>query len=62
MKRCGKNLCTRCKTGKALYELDKRETQCPYILCYTGRSCTMFVPLNSIKQKIKEFLTRKKEL
>ena len=40
-----RKLCPKCKTGKYTYELDKRSPMCPYIDCYNGKKCPMYVKL-----------------
>ena len=40
-----RNLCPKCKTGKYTYELDRRSPVCPYIGCYSGKKCPMYVKL-----------------
>ena len=40
-----RKLCPKCKTGKYTYELDRRSPVCPYIGCYSGKKCPMYVKL-----------------
>ena len=41
-----RKLCPRCKTGKYTYELDRTSPECPYLGCYKGRKCAMYVKLD----------------
>lgn len=44
-----KKLCPKCKTGKNLYELDKRSVICPYMFCLKAGECGMFVADTDVK-------------
>lgn len=46
-----RKLCPHCKTGKYTYELDRQSTECPYIYCHKGRTCSMYVKLNETEKK-----------
>lgn len=47
---CKRKLCPHCETGKQTYELDKRSTECPYLLCHNGNKCGMYKKMNEPKK------------
>jgi len=51
-------LCSRCKTGKAMYELDKSSPFCPYLELHNGKTCSMFVELEKEKSLLKKLLKK----
>ena len=46
-KKNDKKLCETCKTGADAYKLDKREPMCPYLSCHNGKTCSMYVPIET---------------
>ncbi|MBE6912324.1 MAG: hypothetical protein E7473_07350 [Ruminococcaceae bacterium] len=48
-------ICSRCKTGKEMYELDENSVQCPFIESVRNGKCNMFVPMPG-EEKKKGFL------
>ena len=42
-------LCPNCKTGLDTYLLDERSPFCPHISCHNGKTCSMFIPLETNK-------------
>lgn len=48
---CKRKLCPHCETGKRTYELDKRSTECPYLLCHNGKKCGMYKKMNKPKKE-----------
>ena len=42
-----KKICTSCKTGKELLELDNRSFACPYIRCLKNNKCSFYEQLES---------------
>ena len=51
-----RKLCPGCKTGKEIYELDSRDTLCPYIENCVGGRCAYYVSIRKVR--LKEFLKR----
>lgn len=47
-------LCPRCRTGREMYEKDKRSDVCPYLAAYTGKTCAWFVEITDCKGAKKE--------
>lgn len=41
-----RKLCPKCKTGQDTYRLDSSSPMCPYIGCYNGKHCPMFVRMD----------------
>ena len=39
-------ICSRCKTGKYMYELDPKSEICPYIGFWKKNKCHFYVPLD----------------
>ena len=40
-------ICPKCKTGHDSFKLDPKSTECPYLYCHTGKSCSMFAPIEN---------------